>query len=483
MPYDYIDVCPGGCCEIGWNCVAGGCCPGTDEACGATQCYSPATETCCPDRGHCPKDKVCVKDGCCNKGLQQCGTLSCYDPLTQVCCGATSLFCEKGYDCVEGGCCLAGHIPCGKTKCWDPKTDVCCSSGGADWTCRSGASCCASGMCYDPETEICCQGGACLKGQTCCGKECCTEFGTCGSDGYCSAKPKSTSILTRSISMLTKSPSISAKSTSIPTLSTPKTSRYSSTTTGCPTPTLTTSQTRTETATFEYNPSRTLVAKAGPSSGASYVDSNAGVLINMCNGIKSYTGKASQGMILTYGGKCFQEQNRKIVCPTVQRKKWCAGGVASYIASVYPTSIYSTIPSSAIAAITQASDMQCDEFPFANTIEGGELPPPVGRGSRACVPAYDQSWQGNVLSRLFNRWKPLVKEGEKYAILITGWDCATQKPVAGPGTKRAADVDWNAGGLTKRDAFSSSITVTGRKLLLWPAAVMLSLLTVSCLIS
>ena len=130
--------------------------------------------------------------------------------------------------------------------------------------------------------------------------------------------------------------------------------------------------------------------------------------------------------------------------------------MASYIASFYPTSQYpSGLPSWATAAITAAGDMQCDEFPFANSVEGGV----ANRGSVMCVPAADQSWQGRQISPYTNSGR--IKIGDRYVVLIQGWNCATQAPDPKAGTKRAV-VD----GMWKRDAFSAGgVNLTGRKLL------------------
>lgn len=216
------------------------------------------------------------------------------------------------------------------------------------------------------------------------------------------------------------------------------------TSTGCTTPTLTTPQPTTQTITFAYDPSRSIVATAGPSAGQSIPASNAAVLENMCNGIYAFTKQISQSVTLTYGGKCFQKQNRPKMCP----QGFCSSGVSSYVQSFYPTGI----PSWATAAITAAGNMWCDEFPFANSLEGGN----PSYGSRICVPAEDQTWQGGVMGKYFRGPTPLISPGEKYVVKIVGWSCSTQAPASN--TKRNSK-------FSKRDAFSASgVNMTGRKL-------------------
>jgi hypothetical protein len=78
---------------------------------------------------------------------------------------------------------------------------------------------------------------------------------------------------------------------------------------------------------------------------------------------------------------------------------WCANGVKSYIQSIYPSSRYPSGPPTWVsAAITAAGDMTCDEFPFASSVDGGDL----NNGVRICVPSEDNGWQERPMSPFFN---------------------------------------------------------------------------------
>ena len=222
------------------------------------------------------------------------------------------------------------------------------------------------------------------------------------------------------------------------------------TTSTCTTPTRTAPQTTTETVTFAYKPNRTIIPKSGPNAGMPIPAPNGAVLDNMCSGISKFTGAWATSVPLTYGGPCFKKENRPKMCP----KGWCANGVKSYISQFYP----SGLPAGATAAITAAGNLQCDEFPFANSLEGGD----PSQGVVKCVPAEDQSWQGSTLSIPINQKK--IQAGDVFVVLISGWDCQAGRPLgSGSGTNRAvsgADRVW------KRDAFSAGgVNFTGRKFL------------------
>ena len=98
-------------------------------------------------------------------------------------------------------------------------------------------------------------------------------------------------------------------------------------TSSCVTPTLSTAQTKTETISFVYDPSRSWVAKSGPNAGQTITGSNEAVIRNMYDGIKAFNGASGNKLTLTHGGRCFQEQNRKIMCP----QGWCASVVKDYV--------------------------------------------------------------------------------------------------------------------------------------------------------
>ncbi|KAL2818006.1 hypothetical protein BJX63DRAFT_429338 [Aspergillus granulosus] len=138
------------------------------------------------------------------------------------------------------------------------------------------------------------------------------------------------------------------------------------------------------------------------------------------------------------------------MCP----QGFCANAVNEYVDQFYPDGI----PDWAKGAIEAAGDMECDEFPFANSLQGGD----ALNGVAICIPADDNSFQGETLSRYFSR-KDIVA-GEDYMIEIVGWDCATQKP-----KRRRREIDhavadvseylgpiaWS--GLVKRDPFDEPV--------------------------
>jgi len=124
----------------------------------------------------------------------------------------------------------------------------------------------------------------------------------------------------------------------------------------------------------------------------------------------------------------------------------CGAALQSYISSFYP----SGVPSWASAAITAAGDMQCDEFPFASSVEGGD----PATGVTVCVPSEDNGWQGRTMAPFFRGPNPLIVPGEKYVVQIVGWNCNSQSP-----TNKRRSL-----GLVARDAFSGGgVNLTGRK--------------------
>jgi len=172
---------------------------------------------------------------------------------------------------------------------------------------------------------------------------------------------------------------------------------------------------------------------------------------NMCEGIKTLTGIASNIIELTKADNTQYAQNRRTMCP----KGWCADGVRQYLSEHYPTGV----PSWAEQAITAAGAMQCDEFPFARTVEGGNL----SNGTRRCIPASDNNWQGGTLSKYFKKMfgstpnPDFIDVGEKFIVVIAGWDCETNTPDPNDllGLLNATST------LKSRDAFANSISVRG----------------------
>jgi len=435
------EICCGlpGTCPKTSTCVLGGCCPKGMEKCGTSKCYVPSKETCCPANSGlcerraggacaldtvCPKDKTCVAgDGCCPKGHKLCGTKSCYDPETQTCCEDTGEHCPKDYDCLkQGGCCPKGMIKCGKNECYDPKTTNCCQdeSGAKNWGCKSGFQCCvASGGCFDAKTQRCCASGPCDIAGSCCDGKCCDKGYLCNKNKKCYKRAE-------------------------PRTSTTKT---------CPTPTATREPRPMQTIDFVYDPNRAVRPKNAPPPRDYVTLSNHAVLMNMCRGMKKMNGGVgTQTTKLTHGGECWKERNRNIMCPG----GFCKNAINEYVDQFFPDGV----PSWAQNAITAAGDLECDEFPFATSLQGGDLV----NGVTVCLPADDNGFQGTTMSKFFRRKKGGrdIVAGENYIIRIVGWNCDTQEPMNNRRRDVAMDmfeelgpISWT--GLEKRDAFDDSI--------------------------
>ena len=396
------------------------------------QLECPAGTFGCPNDRCCYTGQACTPDGCCDSGEQQCSTDGCYNAETEVCCN-DGTHCPLNYECFADGCCPTGQQPCGNGsgKCYSPATQKCCGTASAEWACSPDQSCCDEAESCASSDEICCPDGSCPDTDTCCAKECCRSIARCGSDGYCSAKVVATT--QRQTSTSTRSSTTSSTSSMKITSS-------------CATPTLTAPQVKTETISFVYDPNRSWVARSGPNAGQTISGSNEAIISNMCDGINEFNkGTGGNTITLTHGGKCFQKQNRKVVCP----KSWCAKGVQSYIQSMYPKSAYPNGPPTwATDAITAAGDMSCDEFPFASSIQGGTLQD----GVRICVPSEDNGWQGRTMASFFNpnlKTGQLINVGENYVVEISGWDCDAHGP---------AQMKY----LQARDAFSGDgVDITG----------------------
>ncbi|KAI0448395.1 hypothetical protein F5B21DRAFT_122118 [Xylaria acuta] len=442
------EICCGlaGTCPKTSTCVSGGCCPKGMEKCGTSKCYDPRKETCCPANSGlcgrqaggacaldtvCPKDKTCVGgNGCCPKGHKLCGTKGCYEPETETCCEDSGEHCPKDYDCLKrGGCCPKGMIECGKNKCYDPKTTNCCRDqlGGNNWGCKSGFQCCvASGGCFDAKTQRCCASGPCDIDGSCCDGKCCPKGYLCNKNKECQKRPKS----------------------------------RTSTTKVCPTPTATRAPRQMQTIDFVYDPNRSVRPKNAPPPRDYMTLSNHAVLMNMCRGMKRMNGgKGTQTAKLTHGGKCWQKRNRGIMCPD----GFCKSAIGKYIEQFFPDGV----PSWAQDAITAAGDLECDEFPFASSLQGGDLV----NGVTVCLPADDNGFQGTTMSKFFRRKKGGrdIVAGEDYIIRIVGWNCTKQEPMnnqrrdVGMGIfEELGPISWT--GLERRDAFDDSIERYGEEM-------------------
>ncbi|KAF3901480.1 hypothetical protein ABW20_dc0100470 [Dactylellina cionopaga] len=430
-------------CPAGWDCVAGGgCCPSGQIRCGATKCYNPKIASCCSDGSGCVSGSQCVTGSagvfCCPTGQIPCGTgRSCYDPKTEKCCGSSGYHCPKNYDCFENGrkCCKTGEKPCGSGACYNPTDAICCSSGLSVWGCVLGAKCCGFG-------------------------NCCAGSDTCGSDGFCYGTTRIRPTTTpRRTTSSTTTPRYTTPKISTPKLTTPKSTTSSAeqpttttpfTTTSrtrtCTTPTPTPPQTKTQTIPFVYDPYKVSIPKSGPYAGQRIPHTNQAVLWNMCQGIARYNnGRISNRMTLTHGGRCFTNWNRRETC-SENSVAFCRNGVNEYIRQFYPNPTTQAEKDAIAAALTAVGEFSCDEFPFASSVEGGDL----SRGVRICVPRDDQNWQGNSMSRFFRTdvmKGDVIRPGDKYVIEIKGWDCVTNAP-------DASIIKRSSVGLFRRDAFS-----------------------------
>lgn len=475
------EVCCGvaGTCPKTSTCVTGGCCPKGMKKCGNSKCYDPTKETCCPANSGlcgrqsgsgacsldtvCPKGKTCVEgNGCCPEGHKLCGTKGCYDPKKETCCEDTGESCPKDYDCLkDGGCCPKGMIKCGKEKCYDPNKSVCCQdkSGGNNWGCQRGLQCCvASGGCFDSKTQRCCGGSRnCAMDESCCGSKCCPKGETCCAGKCCKGKKSETCCNGKCCSegyTCDKSERKPWLRKCVPT--------ETKTTKECETPTPTRDPPKSMvTIPFVYDPKRLVRDKTDKSKKTYFEMSNHAVLINMCRGMKKLNGgKVTQKIKLTYAGKdddeCWHKRNRDIMCP----EGFCRDAYEEFVDRFFPDGV----PKWAKKAVTAASDMQCDEFPFASTLQGGDL----ANGIAMCIPADQNGFQGGTMGKYF--WESMapdnIQAGEDFMIEIKGWNCDDDSHI----TSRRRDVAMGMfddldpvsfSALAKRDSFNDLIEQYG----------------------
>jgi hypothetical protein len=209
-----------------------------------------------------------------------------------------------------------------------------------------------------------------------------------------------------------------------------------------------------------YDQNRKLKNKNGPQAGQEIDGSQDAVFKNMCEGIKEVAGAVSNTIELTKATEAQYRANRKAMCP----KGWCADAVKQYIADKYGNGV----PSWAEEAITAAGAMQCDEFPFARTVEGGNLT----RGVQKCIPAADNNWQGGTLSKYFKKMfgsnpnPEFIDVGEKFVVMLAGWNCETNTPDPNGLLKLLNSTlmtSKSAQMFNKRDVFNTGIAIDGGK--------------------
>ncbi|KAJ5104534.1 hypothetical protein NUU61_001881 [Penicillium alfredii] len=180
-------------------------------------------------------------------------------------------------------------------------------------------------------------------------------------------------------------------------------------------------QATTQTIRFVYDGERMETVKEGKYTGEKYKAPPKAVMQNMCEGIKKLTGSYSDKATLTKASNKQRRRNRRKMC-TKNGKSVCTNAVNKYIEKFYPNG---KIPEKAREAIASATDLQCDEFPFARTKEGGSLE----SGTTICVPSTDNGWQGTTMSPFF-RGANKIKSNERFTIELVGWDCEKQAPKA-----------------------------------------------------
>jgi Deoxyribonuclease NucA/NucB len=214
----------------------------------------------------------------------------------------------------------------------------------------------------------------------------------------------------------------------------------------------------TKTITLVYDPNRKITPKTGTAApaGSNIKGSQDALFKNMCEGIKAVAGSISNLITLTKADATQYAANRKAMCP----KNWCIDGVKQYINDTYPGAVLPWVED----AMTAAGGTQCNEFPFAGTTEGGNL----SNGTRRCIPATDNNWQGGCLSQHFKKTfgptpnPDFIAVGEKFVVLLAGWDCKTNLPdpeslialLNSTSIKKVRDIK-------KRDVITSGISIDG----------------------
>lgn len=172
--------------------------------------------------------------------------------------------------------------------------------------------------------------------------------------------------------------------------------------------------------------------------------------MNMCRGIAKYSGSSSQTITLERADEQTRDKNRNNMCPPGT----CAKAVAEYVKDFYPNGI----PPEAEQALLVAGDLQCDEFPFATSVQGGDQ----STGVVWCLPGTENSWQGGTMSKYFKEFTSANRKngkfigvGHSFVVKIVGWNCQTQMP--DPSIKRR-----ELPLLERRDAFAQpGVNFTG----------------------
>ncbi|KAI9776791.1 MAG: hypothetical protein M1839_009342 [Geoglossum umbratile] len=176
-------------------------------------------------------------------------------------------------------------------------------------------------------------------------------------------------------------------------------------------------QTTTQTISFVYDPSRVVLPTSGPNKGSPIPAPPRALIENMCNGIEKLSGSPSQNITLEMADDAAQIKNRNAICPSGS----CDSVWQDYVKKYYP----SGLPDGAKEAILTVKSLQCDEFPFARSKEGGN----PSNGVSFCVPGSETGWQGGTMSWYFSPENPKrIRIAEKFVVEIVGWNCTTQQP-------------------------------------------------------
>ena len=311
-------------------------------------------------------------------------------------------------------CCPSGQKRCGQSsKCYNPATQQCCEGNGLVWGCLKTETCCSLGgatACVDPVAEQCCPGGTCLKTNTCCGKQCCASLSVCGADGYCTAKPITTTSRATTSTTTSSTTAITTIRSTTTTTSSSSSSTITTTTTTSTTTTTTTSSTTTRssakpTETEEPEepdepdlPDCQLLRRNLPSGCPSECHNgkelpvlnyeyrpgeNDEIVFSMCHGIQvrrddpKYGAQSNDPDRYNYDiltrvyGKQHRDNRNAIKCGG-----FCAAQKKTF---------------------NDSAKLQCDEYPFASTNEGGKP------AFRTCVPSRQNSQQGNTLTWFYRK--------------------------------------------------------------------------------
>ncbi|OAT05802.1 hypothetical protein BDBG_02131 [Blastomyces gilchristii SLH14081] len=313
-----------------------------------------------------------------------------------------------------------------------------------------GAECCGTRYYYWPQTQHCCAdgSGSCPLGTFCCPKNCCPPGGRCGADGSCS---------TRVTRTRTQSSTRTRTSTSTTTTASTSSTRTRSTSTATATRCAATNRPRQAAPPGNLPEVKMLFKEKimrvsdGKGGFKRVCVDNREVMNSMCDGMKDYNGCISEEMQLKYepdekarannrGRKCPDNfcTPQNVDCDPSNPRKPC-------------NQYYQFIDFSASQlSNNHPFQLTCDEFPFANSKEGGN----PGRGTSICVPAWQQNTQGGYLSGIGKRTSG---PDRSYVLKLVGWDCARRRPKSGFST--------NCGGRVRREVETTfSRDVTGEDL-------------------